>query len=116
MPITTGHANGVDKPQRANGTPHTNGYPSSYAAKHNIASHFIGGNNLSTAAPSKVRDFVQAYDGHTVIKNVSLPELPATAPYLQADERYSGPHSQQWHRGGQDDPLGAQVGLRDVWR
>ena len=33
---------------------HANGAPSSYAAKYNLASHFIGGNELSKAAPSKV--------------------------------------------------------------
>ena len=50
---------------------HVNGTPSSYAAKHNIASHFIGGNELSHAAPSRVKDFVAANDGHTVITSVS---------------------------------------------
>ena len=53
----------------------SNGYPSSYAAKHNIPSHFIGGNELSRAAPSKVKDFVAAQDGHTVITNVSVISL-----------------------------------------
>lgn len=53
----------------ANGT--SNGYPTSYAAKFNLASHFIGGNEISRAAPSKVKDFVAANDGHTVITNVS---------------------------------------------
>ena len=48
-----------------------NGYPSSYAAKHNLAPHFIGGNELSKAPPSKVKDFVTSNDGHTVITNVS---------------------------------------------
>lgn len=48
-----------------------NGYPSSYAAKYNIASHFIGGNELSKAPPSTLKDFVAAHDGHTVITNVS---------------------------------------------
>lgn len=47
------------------------GYPSSYAAKYNIASHFIGGNEISKAPPSKLKDFVAAHDGHTVITNVS---------------------------------------------
>lgn len=53
---------------KANG--HVNGAPSSYAAKFNLASHFIGGNELSQAPPSKVKDFVAAHDGHTVITNV----------------------------------------------
>ena len=41
-----------------------------YAEKHNIAAHFIGGNRLENAEPSKVKDFVAAHDGHTVITNV----------------------------------------------
>ena len=58
---------------------HANGAPSSYAAKYNLASHFIGGNELSKAAPSKVKDFVAASDGHTVITSVSLTEaVPAS--------------------------------------
>jgi acetyl-CoA carboxylase/biotin carboxylase 1 len=47
-----------------------NGGPSSYAAKFNLAPHFIGGNHLQAAAPGKVKDFVTAHDGHTVITNV----------------------------------------------
>jgi hypothetical protein len=48
-----------------------NGQTSSYASKFNLASHFIGGNELSQAPPSSVKDFVAANDGHTVITNVS---------------------------------------------
>jgi acetyl-CoA carboxylase/biotin carboxylase 1 len=54
-----------------NGNGPANGHPSAMAAKYNLASHFIGGNNLSVASPSKLKDFVQAHDGHTVISNVS---------------------------------------------
>lgn len=43
----------------------------SYASRHQIADHFIGGNKLDNAAPSSVKDFVVKHDGHTVIKNVS---------------------------------------------
>ncbi|KAL1303686.1 hypothetical protein AAFC00_007039 [Neodothiora populina] len=49
-----------------------NGHASSYAAKYNLAPHFIGGNELSQAPPSKVKDFVTANDGHTVITNVLI--------------------------------------------
>ena len=56
---------------KANG--HSNGVPSSYAAKFDIPAHFIGGNELSQARPSKVKDFVAANDGHTVITSVSSP-------------------------------------------
>jgi acetyl-CoA carboxylase / biotin carboxylase 1 len=55
--------------QKVNGS---NGYPSSYAAKFDLPSHFIGGNELSKAPPSKVKDFVTANDGHTVVTNVSI--------------------------------------------
>ena len=58
--------------QKVNGT---NGAPSSYAAKFDLAPHFIGGNELSKAPPSKVKDFVTANDGHTVITNVSITNL-----------------------------------------
>ncbi|KAM3450478.1 hypothetical protein MY3296_006041 [Beauveria thailandica] len=44
----------------------------SYAEKHSIAPHFIGGNSLENAAASKVRDFVAQHDGHTVITNVLI--------------------------------------------
>lgn len=58
--------NGVAKPT-------VNGHKStSYAAKHNLPAHFIGGNHLQAAAPSKVKDFVAAHDGHTVITSVLI--------------------------------------------
>ena len=50
--------------------PQTNG-KATYAEKHKVADHFIGGNKLENASPSKVKDFVAAHDGHTVITNVS---------------------------------------------
>ncbi|KAF2019851.1 hypothetical protein BU24DRAFT_128049 [Aaosphaeria arxii CBS 175.79] len=54
----------------ANGT--ANGTPSSTAARHNLAPHFIGGSHLGAAQPGKVKDFVAAHDGHTVITNVLI--------------------------------------------
>ncbi|KAH8674294.1 acetyl-CoA carboxylase [Xylariales sp. PMI_506] len=44
----------------------------SYAEKHRIADHFIGGNKLANAPPSVVKDFVASHDGHTVITNVLI--------------------------------------------
>lgn len=68
---TTNGANGRVVPQ-------TNG-KASYAEKHNIADHFIGGNKLANAPSSKVKEFVAEHDGHTVITNVrSSP--PARSP------------------------------------
>ncbi|KAF2834537.1 hypothetical protein M501DRAFT_1000167 [Patellaria atrata CBS 101060] len=61
--------NGVSK--AANGT-HTNGAPSSNAAKYNLPEHFIGGNHLGVAPPGKVKDFVASHGGHTVITNVLI--------------------------------------------
>jgi hypothetical protein len=49
--------------------PQSNG-KATYAEKHRLASHFIGGNRLENAPPSKVKDFVAEHDGHTVITNV----------------------------------------------
>lgn len=55
----------------ANGTvPIMNG-STSYAARHNLADHFIGGNKLENAPAGPVKDFVASHDGHTVITNVS---------------------------------------------
>ena len=53
--------------------PLANGHPSSWQAKHDVADHFIGANRLEKAPPSKVKDFVQSHDGHTVITSVSGP-------------------------------------------
>ncbi|KMU75620.1 acetyl-CoA carboxylase [Coccidioides immitis RMSCC 3703] len=50
----------------------TNGHGSSYAAKHNIPSHFIGGNSLEVAPPGAVKDFVAQHDGHSVITSVLI--------------------------------------------
>ncbi|OCT53252.1 Acetyl-CoA carboxylase [Cladophialophora carrionii] len=52
--------------------PLANGTPSSWQAKHNVADHFIGSNKLENAPPSKVKDFVQSHDGHTVITSVLI--------------------------------------------
>lgn len=47
-----------------------NGTPSSNAAKYDLPSHFIGDNHLGAAPPSKVKEFVAAHGGHTVITSV----------------------------------------------
>lgn len=64
MAEVDGATNGV------NGT-HTNGAPAPYANKHKLADHFIGGNHLNVAPQGKVKDFVAAHGGHTVITSVS---------------------------------------------
>ena len=61
--------------------PHTNGpvpviTGSSYAAKFQLADHFIGGNKLENAPASAVKDFVASHDGHTVITNVRINPSP----------------------------------------
>ena len=73
----------VNGAPQTNGAPHTNGtshkhkvpllngHTGSYASRHNVAAHFIGGNHLEAAPPSKVKDFVEHSDGHTVITSVS---------------------------------------------
>ena len=65
-------SNGTTQPSKShlNGAlPIVNGR-TSYAAKHKIADHFIGGNRLENAAAGPVKDFVTNHDGHTVITNV----------------------------------------------
>ena len=79
-------ADAVGGAAKVNGT--TNGYPSSYAAKRDLPSHFIGGNELQKAPLGKVKDFVTAHDGHTVITNVSI--------------RYAG-LDMAWRRNGAGD-------------
>lgn len=56
--------------RRGSVVPHQNG-KATYAELRKVADHFIGGNKLENAPESKVKDFVAANDGHTVITNVS---------------------------------------------
>jgi acetyl-CoA carboxylase/biotin carboxylase 1 len=80
-----------------NGAKHANGTPSSLAAKYNLADHFIGLNHVGAAAPSKVKDFVMAHGGHTVITNVSSRSKSAVEAQLTAG---TGPDCQQRYRSG----------------
>ena len=43
----------------------------SWQERHDLADHFIGGNKLSAAPSSNVKDFVAQSDGHSVITSVS---------------------------------------------
>ena len=65
--ISAGASNGAN----GRSVPYVNGQ-ASYAEKHKIADHFIGGNAVGVAPPSKVKDFVAQNGGHTVITNVSV--------------------------------------------
>ncbi|KAH7329548.1 acetyl-CoA carboxylase [Stachybotrys elegans] len=65
--ITAGASNGSN----GRSVPAVNG-KASYSETHKVADHFIGGNRLANAAPSKVKDFVAQNDGHTVITNVLI--------------------------------------------
>lgn len=67
--ITNNGANGTSR-KNSLVPSHVNG-KATYAERHNIADHFIGGNRLANAPESKVKAFVAANDGHTVITNVS---------------------------------------------
>jgi acetyl-CoA carboxylase/biotin carboxylase 1 len=79
MAEINGNGNGT----KANVTvPIMNG-TTSYAAKHKLADHFIGGNKLENAPPSRVKDFVAAHDGHTVITNVSTAQINTTRLHLR---------------------------------
>ncbi|KAI0128302.1 acetyl-CoA carboxylase [Xylariales sp. AK1849] len=72
MATTNGHGPANGTQNNGNRTvPITNG-KASYAEKHRLADHFIGGNKLENAPPSPVKDFVAAHDGHTVITNVLI--------------------------------------------
>lgn len=69
--MTTTNGHGQHKANGSRTVPITNG-KASYAEKHHVAEHFIGGNRLENAPPSKVKDFVASHDGHTVITNVLI--------------------------------------------
>lgn len=71
--------NGVNGAKNGVVVPRANG-KASYAEKHSLPSHFIGGNRLENAPASKVKEFVASHDGHTVITNVSL--LQSSIPGL----------------------------------
>ena len=77
------HTNGVTVPL-------VNGHASSYAAKHNLSAHFIGGNHLAAAASGRVKDFVASHDGHTVITSVCNLELkcPKNLQFADAENRF----------------------------
>jgi hypothetical protein len=95
----------------SNGVKAANGTPTSMAAKYDLAEHFIGLNHVGVAAPSKVKDFVMAHGGHTVITNVSSGGRSAVRARLTAG---TGSHCQQRYRSGQGDPLGAEMGVRNI--
>lgn len=66
MPQTNGTGPAVNGSRTV---PVTNG-KATWAEKHKVPEHFIGGNRLDKAPTSKVKDFVAAHNGHTVITNV----------------------------------------------
>jgi len=111
-----------------NGEPHTNGvtvpvvngHGSSYAAKHNLAPHFIGGNHLEVAPASLVKDFVANNDGHTVITSVRLTPALISERSNGVDHVIDicsvGVDRKQWDRCRQGDPIRPEMGLRDFWR
>ncbi|XXG96784.1 hypothetical protein Hte_003075 [Hypoxylon texense] len=68
MPQTNGTGLAVNGSRTV---PVTNG-KATWAEKHKVPEHFIGGNRLDKAPTSKVKDFVAAHDGHTVITNILI--------------------------------------------
>lgn len=81
--VTESQTSGKMAPPAVNGTKAVNGAQSSWQTRYDLASkspHFIGGNRLQKARPSKVKDFVTSADGHSVITSVrsnlcALPEV-----------------------------------------
>ncbi|SLM39330.1 acetyl-carboxylase [Lasallia pustulata] len=66
-----GAPNGVAKTNGVKAPP-AYGHPSSYAAKHNLPAHFVGGNHLGVADAGPVKNFIADNDGHTVITSVLI--------------------------------------------
>ena len=77
--VTNGHAHPPKDQQRSRNA-------SSYAAKFNVAPHFIGGNHLGAAAPGSVKDFVTNSDGHTVITSVNCLVTASEVGYCWTDK------------------------------
>ena len=100
--MATSETNGVNGVNGVNGLSHANGKPkgdgtaipshphpkaaASYAAKFKLPDHFIGGNRLAVAAPGAVKNFVAENDGHTVITNVSAPQVRMRYKLKMANE------------------------------
>jgi hypothetical protein len=62
--------NGLPQRPKINGQVKGHGRTGSYAKRHSIPPHFIGGNHLLVAPPGKVTDYVANHDGHTAITSV----------------------------------------------
>lgn len=92
----------------------TNGHPSSWQAKHDIHSHFIGGNHLDAAPASAVKDFVLNSDGHSVITSVSRAFLAAAVHFTKAV--FPGTYRQQRYCSSEGNPISTKMGLRDLWQ
>lgn len=106
MAEVNGHAGKA----HTNGTvPVANGHVS-YAAKHKLADHFIGGNRLENAVAGPVKDFVAAHDGHTFITNVSM----GRGGFQFVLTASTGLDCQQWYCGSEGDSISAEMGLRDL--
>jgi hypothetical protein len=118
MGLTTDTMAGADS-KGVNGAAYTNGSPSSATAKHNVPSHFIGGSHLGAASPGKVKDFVAAHGGHTVITNVSNHSRVLVFHTKKETKKLIktpiGAHREQRYCGGQGNQIGAEMGLRDLW-
>jgi hypothetical protein len=95
-----------------NGMPRVNGAkaplasgnpkPDSYASKHTIPAHFIGGNHLAAAAPGAVKDWIAAHDGHTVITSVRTAR-PGSGGREANAARFSSP-TMELRRSRKSDP------------
>lgn len=99
-------ADAVGGAAKVNGV--VNGEAHDSPAKNELPSHFIGGNLLSKAPPSKVKDFVAAHGGHTVITNVSFQPSRAcdSGSPVQLADRRAGSNRKQRHCCGQRDKIG----------
>jgi hypothetical protein len=84
--VSGGASNEPPQRQKVNGEVKGHRRTGSYAKRHNIPAHFIGGNHLLAAPPGKVTDYVANHDGHTVITSVggkighALPPTPLFPP------------------------------------
>lgn len=87
----------------------------SWQEKHQLAAHFIGGNKLSAAPPSAVKDFVTQADGHSVITSVSTGQQETCAEHWLTGHSL-GSHCEQRYCSRQRNQIRAKMGIRDFRR
>jgi len=83
--------------------------------KHELPAHFIGGNKLSAAPSSAVKDFVKQSDGHSVITSVSPTQKRLVYGHWLTGHLLDS-HCEQRYCGCERDQICTKMGVRDIRR